>query len=83
MVIWTLRKVIVNQKITNVGEHIKMHTIHSVKHFKLIKYDIVIGVNKCVYDVLLSKMPEKYEKCLWVSSSMKWKSLPTPPSRRE
>ena len=29
------------------------------------------------------KVPKWYKKCLWVSSSVKGKSLPTPPSGRE
>ena len=29
------------------------------------------------------KVPERYEKCLRVSSSVKGKPLPTPPSGRE
>jgi hypothetical protein len=46
------------------------------------EFAITCNLNS-LYKVGSLKVPERYEKCFWVSSSVKGKPLPAPPSGRE
>ena len=48
-------------------------------------YELFHGIYELFHGIyeLHSKIPERYEKCLRGSPSLKGKSLPTTPSRRE